>query len=109
MTAIQGSLAALEHKIEAVFIDVNLLRDALRNVADKVTTAEATIKTLQGKVSSLKQQMVRMSTLSGELERRLENAEGKLCCSNIYVLGFSERAKDSSAESFLEYWMRKEL
>ncbi|KAJ1170688.1 hypothetical protein NDU88_002561 [Pleurodeles waltl] len=53
LAAIHESRTALEHKIEAVYIDGNLLRADLRKVAEKMTHAEDNIETLQGKFLAL--------------------------------------------------------
>ncbi|KAJ1113822.1 hypothetical protein NDU88_002063 [Pleurodeles waltl] len=56
MNAIQGLRSALEEQIETVSIDPNLLQADLRNVSEKVNTAETNIGTLQGNMASLKKQ-----------------------------------------------------
>ncbi|KAJ1191071.1 hypothetical protein NDU88_000388 [Pleurodeles waltl] len=47
LAAIQEPRTALKQKIEAISVDIKLLRADLRKVADKVTTAEGN-KGLQG-------------------------------------------------------------
>ncbi|KAJ1109385.1 hypothetical protein NDU88_006746 [Pleurodeles waltl] len=47
LAAIQGSCVVLQGKIEAVAVEVNLLRMDLRKVSDKVKVAEGSIVDLQ--------------------------------------------------------------
>ncbi|KAJ1111961.1 hypothetical protein NDU88_000233 [Pleurodeles waltl] len=74
--SIQGCRTALEHKIETLSIEVNLLRADLHKVSDKVTTAEGNIVELQVETVTLKKQMAQLTTSARELERRAEYGEG---------------------------------
>lgn len=109
LAAINGSRTVLETKIEALSIDVNLLRIDLRKVADKVEMAESNITELQGEVTVLKQQMAQMTTATAELELRMEDAEGCSFRSIIRVLGFPEKVEGTAPEQFPENWVRVEL
>lgn len=61
---------------------------------------------LQGEVASLKQQVSQLTSTTGALERRAEEAEGRARRSNIRVLGIPERAEEDNAKRFLERWIR---
>ncbi|KAJ1089349.1 hypothetical protein NDU88_002500 [Pleurodeles waltl] len=102
LASIQGSRVALEGKIEAVAVEVNLLRADLRKVSDKVKAAEGTISELQSEVGTLRTQMAQATSTVGRLEARLEDAEGSSQRNNIRLLGFPEHAEGSAIESFVE-------
>ncbi|KAJ1216428.1 hypothetical protein NDU88_004030 [Pleurodeles waltl] len=69
LAAIHGARFALEHRIEAMAIDFNLIWANLQKVSDKVTAAESNISELQTEMKSIKQQMVQLKMDSLELER----------------------------------------
>ncbi|KAJ1138090.1 hypothetical protein NDU88_004481 [Pleurodeles waltl] len=73
LVGIQGFRMALEGHIANVFIDMNLLRADLCNVADKVLEAETYITSLQAEVKQLKQQMTHITLLMTALEDRAED------------------------------------
>ncbi|KAJ1135660.1 hypothetical protein NDU88_002098 [Pleurodeles waltl] len=108
MNAIQGLRSALEQQIETVSIDLNLLRADLRKVSEKVNTAETTIGSLQGGMTSLKKQMTAVRTEVDELGRRAEDEEAGSRRSSIWVLGFPDKSEGTAMERFLEGWIRDE-
>ncbi|KAJ1192470.1 hypothetical protein NDU88_001777 [Pleurodeles waltl] len=91
---------ALEGKIETVGVEVKLLRTDLRKVADKVKVAEGSIVELQTEVGVLWKQMAQANTAVRQLEVRLGDAE------QTRLLGFPKRAEGSTAETFVENWIR---
>ncbi|KAJ1170444.1 hypothetical protein NDU88_002321 [Pleurodeles waltl] len=105
LAAVQGSRVVLEGKIEAVAVEVNLLRTDLRKVSDKVKVAEGSIVDLQAEVNTLRKQMAQVTSTVGMLEARLEDSEGRSCTNNVRLLGFPERAESSTAEGFVERWI----
>ena len=106
MAAITGSRDALETRIEGVSIEVNLLRDDLRKMSDKVHSAEGNIDTLKLEVASLKKQVSQMQQTSETLAYRVEDAEGRARLNNLRFLGFPERSEGQDTETFMENWIR---
>ncbi|KAJ1157271.1 hypothetical protein NDU88_009986 [Pleurodeles waltl] len=109
LAAIQGSRVALEGKIETVAVEVNVLREDLRKVSDKVKVAEGLIVELQAEVGTLCKQMAQASSTVDRLEARLEDAEGRSRRNNIGLLGFLVRAEGAMAETFVENWIKDVL
>ncbi|KAJ1207256.1 hypothetical protein NDU88_002648 [Pleurodeles waltl] len=68
----------------------------MRKVPDKVTTDEGNIAELQGEVSPPKRQIAQITTVTGELERRAEDAQSCFCCSNICILGVAQKGESGS-------------
>ncbi|KAJ1131657.1 hypothetical protein NDU88_009992 [Pleurodeles waltl] len=77
LAAIRGSRVAFEGKIETVAVEVNLLQADLWKVSDKVKVAEGSILELQTEVGALPKQMSQVTSKAGEMEVRLEDAEGR--------------------------------
>ncbi|KAJ1152098.1 hypothetical protein NDU88_004875 [Pleurodeles waltl] len=67
LVAIQGTRVALEEKIEAVALEVNLLCTDLRKVSDKVMVVDGSIVELPNEVTTLKKQLAQVTSKSGAL------------------------------------------
>ncbi|KAJ1211147.1 hypothetical protein NDU88_006508 [Pleurodeles waltl] len=91
--------------MEAVAVEVNLLRTDLRKVSHKVKVVEGSNVDLQTEVSTLRKQMAQVTSMVGMLEARLEDSEGRSRRNNRRLLGFPTRAEGSSAEGSVERWI----
>ncbi|KAJ1201622.1 hypothetical protein NDU88_005428 [Pleurodeles waltl] len=106
LAAIQGSRVALGGKIETVAVNVILLLADLRKVSKVV---EGSVVELQTEVRALHEQIVQANSTVGQLEAKLEDAEGRSQQNNVRLLGFPEHAEGSAVESFVESWIRDVL
>ena len=89
-------------KIDAVAIDVNLLRMDLRKAVDRVTEAEGSVLELKQEVKDLKETVSKLSKMSDLLENRAEDAEGRSRSNFLCFVEFPERVAGQSAKLFLE-------
>ncbi|KAJ1102247.1 hypothetical protein NDU88_007299 [Pleurodeles waltl] len=83
MKAIQSLKGTIESKIDALTIDVNLLRADLRKVTDKVTTAESKINRLQAVTKRLENQVQELTKQHTAVAAKLEDKEGRSHRNNI--------------------------
>ena len=87
-------------------MEVSLVRQDLRNVVDRVTETEERISSLENNVKDLQATVQSLSTKTGVLEYRAEDAESRARRNNIRLTGFPEEAEGSNCESFLEDWFK---
>ncbi|KAJ1171176.1 hypothetical protein NDU88_003046 [Pleurodeles waltl] len=105
LVAIQGSREALEWKIESVAVKCSLLQAGLRKVSDRVHITEGSISEIRMEVDTLRRQMAEVTSRAGTLEDRVNDTEGRSHSNNIRLIGFPERAEESSVEAFVEHWV----
>ena len=108
LAAITASREVLEQKIQAVVIDVNLLRADQSKLADKVKDTETSLKEIQPVVAhndSLTKGLVNKVEI---LERKMEDLEGRSRRSNIRVIGIPEGVRGDMMD-YLEEWLQTEV
>ncbi|KAJ1158341.1 hypothetical protein NDU88_011032 [Pleurodeles waltl] len=93
MAAISDLKQTLEPKLDAVTIDVSLLRLNLQKMADKVNKAETHIQALQSSSKRLEEHVQLLTKQRNIMEARLEDQEGRARRNNIRVVGVPERAE----------------
>ncbi|KAJ1138525.1 hypothetical protein NDU88_004906 [Pleurodeles waltl] len=76
MAAIQDLKTSLEPKLDAITIDVTLLRADLHKMSNKVTSAELHINLLQSTSKKLGQQIQSLTHQQEIMAARLEDQEG---------------------------------
>ncbi|KAJ1134398.1 hypothetical protein NDU88_000850 [Pleurodeles waltl] len=93
MDSIQALRNNIEPKIDAVTLEVNLLRADPHKVTDRVTTAEGQINGLQAVNKQIEKQVQDLTKKQAEVEAKLEDQEGRACCNNIRITGVPEGAE----------------
>ncbi|KAJ1161275.1 hypothetical protein NDU88_001762 [Pleurodeles waltl] len=74
---------AVQEKITAMAVDVNLLRTYLRAVAERSIDTEQRVTTMQTDLDTLKATVATLGVRSLRLEARVEDVEGRSCrCRN---------------------------
>ncbi|KAJ1120456.1 hypothetical protein NDU88_008623 [Pleurodeles waltl] len=95
----------LSLQIAAIAVDVNLLRDDLRVVAERLVATELKVTCMQSDVDTLKASVAILEGTTHKLEARVEDAEDRARrCS-----GLPRRSRGANVEAFLEDWIRKSL
>ncbi|KAJ1142285.1 hypothetical protein NDU88_008612 [Pleurodeles waltl] len=101
MVAIQDLKNSLEPKLDAVTVDVKLLRADFCKMSEKVTSAELHINLLQSTSKKLEDQFQYLTKQQALMAARLEDLEGRRR-NNIQVVGVPEGAEGPSMDLFLE-------
>ncbi|KAJ1103192.1 hypothetical protein NDU88_000619 [Pleurodeles waltl] len=102
MAAIQDLKGLLEPTLDAVTMDVTLLKADLKKVAEKVTNAETDIAHLQSTSKRLGDQVQFLTAEHERIVARFEDQEGRAWRNNFRVVGVPEGVKGPSVELFLE-------
>ena len=106
LKAIKDSKDAVERKVEEVRVDVSLLRQDLRGVADRVTEAEARISTAEDEIIQLRTQVNQLIKSSAILEDRAEDAENRSRRNNLRLVGIPEGIDTQDMTQLIEDWFR---
>ena len=109
LAAINASRESLEHKIETVIIDVNLLRADQQKIADRVKSTETQILDIQPTVESNTTQLQEIRDKIKQMEKRVEELEGRDRRSNIRVIGMTEGMEGTNMIRYLDDWIRREV
>ncbi|KAJ1180096.1 hypothetical protein NDU88_005320 [Pleurodeles waltl] len=104
--SLEQARTSLEAKIDKVDSDLVLLHADHRNLVDKTGTIEARVDELTPVMSRLESTMGGVLARASELERRVEDAEGRTRRNNIRVIGLPEGAEGRDAEAYSESWLR---
>ncbi|KAJ1205666.1 hypothetical protein NDU88_001094 [Pleurodeles waltl] len=78
LAAIESSWHAMQTQIEAIAVDVNLLRADLRVVAERSVATEKQVTCLQSDMDTLKASVGILEAKTYKLETRVEDAEGRV-------------------------------
>ena len=105
LAAIRDTKCALEAKIDTVALDVGLLREDHKKLADRVSEIEFTHSTVRPSVQQLQKEVKNITVDIETLQRRAEEAEGHSRRSNVRFMGFPERVEGNNADLFLENWL----
>ncbi|KAJ1109724.1 hypothetical protein NDU88_007084 [Pleurodeles waltl] len=76
LAAIESSSHAMQTQIAAIAVDVNLLRDDLRVVAERSVATEQQVTCMQSDMDTLKASVAILKAKTRKLEARVEDAEG---------------------------------
>ena len=106
LKAIKESKDAVERKVEEVRVDVSLLRQDLRGVADRVTEAETRISTAEDEITQLRIQVNQLLKSSVILEERAEDAENRSRRNNLRLVGIPEGIDTLDMAQLVEDWFR---
>ena len=109
LEAITASKEALEHKIESVVMDVNILRTEHKKVAEKVKANDIQLEELKPEVGANAMHIRGLTERLETVERRMEELEGRDRRSNIRLIGLPEEIEGQNMVSYLEDWLRKEV
>ncbi|KAJ1117917.1 hypothetical protein NDU88_006113 [Pleurodeles waltl] len=104
--SLERAHTSLEAKIDKVASDLVLLHADHRKLADKTGTIEARVDELTPVASRLESTVGDTLTRVAELERRVEDAEGRTRRNNIRVVGLPEGAEGRDAVAYSESWLR---
>ncbi|KAJ1198767.1 hypothetical protein NDU88_002606 [Pleurodeles waltl] len=96
LQAIIDTKSSIEGKIDAVVMEVTLLR------ADHRNNTELALKTVQPEVASMRTKIQQMEMELMQLQRIAEDAEGRYRRNIIRFLGIPEQTESPNAEEFLE-------
>ena len=105
LAAIHSSRETLEGGIGEVRSEDTLIRQALRNVTDRVTAAETRISNLEDTVSTFRKEASREQVRLREVAWRGDDTEKRACHNNLRFVGFPEGAERSNCRDFLESWL----
>ncbi|KAJ1208126.1 hypothetical protein NDU88_003515 [Pleurodeles waltl] len=109
LATIEASSANFQAKIDSVSMDVNLLHADLHKVAKSLLETEQYDTKLQEEVQALQTKVTTLTAQMYGLEMRAEDSGGHSQRCNLQFVGFSEGAKRTTPELFLEQWLRKTL
>ncbi|KAJ1109245.1 hypothetical protein NDU88_006608 [Pleurodeles waltl] len=109
MAAIWDLKNSLEPKLDAVTVDVNLLRANLQKMSKKVSSAELCINLLQSMSKNVEEQVQYLTKHHTLMAARLEDQEDRARRNNIRVVGVHEGAEGLSVDFFLEDLIVKTL
>ncbi|KAJ1117173.1 hypothetical protein NDU88_005373 [Pleurodeles waltl] len=99
---LQDSFAPLEPKLDAVQIDVNLVKADMSKIATKVAVAETHIDGLLATTKRLEEQVRSLTKKSSVMQARLEDQEGRSRRNNVRVMGVTEGIEGPSTDLFVE-------
>ncbi|KAJ1170372.1 hypothetical protein NDU88_002249 [Pleurodeles waltl] len=102
MTAIQDLRGSLEPRLDAVTVDVTLLRADLKIVTEMVTDAETDIVRLQSTSKRLEDQVQFLTAEHKRIVALLENQEGSARRNNIRVVRVPEGIEGPSVRLYVE-------
>ena len=109
LQAIQDTKSSLESKIDAITLDVGLLRADHRKLVSRVASVETNLSELQPTTRDLQHTVKRLATEVHVLQRRAEDAEGRSRRNNVRFMGFAEGSETHNMELFLETWLTEEV
>ncbi|KAJ1160191.1 hypothetical protein NDU88_000693 [Pleurodeles waltl] len=92
MASIWDLKNSLEPKLDAVTVDVNLLRDDLHKMSEKVKSGESYINLLHSTSKKLGEQVQYLTKQQKLMVARLEEQEGRARRNNIRVVGVPKGA-----------------
>ncbi|KAJ1166004.1 hypothetical protein NDU88_006416 [Pleurodeles waltl] len=92
----------IEPKIDAVTLNVNLLRVDLHKVTDKVTTAEGQITRLPPITKRLEKKVQDLTKKQSKVASKMEDQEDRAHRNNIWITGVLEGAEGNKIELFVE-------
>ncbi|KAJ1153445.1 hypothetical protein NDU88_006204 [Pleurodeles waltl] len=90
LSAIQASRGALEERMGEVHSEVSLLRQDLRKVAERVTSAESPISEMEDTVRDIRKAVSKTKVINKDVMWRLEDAENRAQRNNLRFVGFAE-------------------
>ncbi|KAJ1189179.1 hypothetical protein NDU88_005930 [Pleurodeles waltl] len=77
MHAVLETRTSLEGKIDSIAAEVNILRVKHRKLAEKVTTTESALESVQPDISEMKTKLRHLETEVMQLQKQAEDAEGR--------------------------------
>ncbi|KAJ1108057.1 hypothetical protein NDU88_005441 [Pleurodeles waltl] len=107
MAAISDLKQTLEPKLDAVTIDVSLVRADFKKLTEKATRAETHIQALKSMSKRLEEHVQLLAKLQKAMEARLEDMKGET--NNIRLVGVPEGAEGPSVDLFQEDLILNEL
>ncbi|KAJ1204818.1 hypothetical protein NDU88_000256 [Pleurodeles waltl] len=102
MMAIKDLKGTLEPKLDAVTIDIALLRADYQKLSEKDTSTESTVSSLQNTTKPLEEKVDKLEKAHIQMEACLEDQEGRVCRNNIRIMWVPEKAEGPSVELFVE-------
>ncbi|KAJ1204115.1 hypothetical protein NDU88_007896 [Pleurodeles waltl] len=109
MAAIHDLKGYLEPRLNAVAVDVGLLRADLQKVSEKISTAETDIAHLQSTSKALEEQVQFLMAEHGRMAARLEDQVEWARRNNIRVIRVPEGAEGRSVKLFVETLITDDL
>ncbi|XP_078503510.1 uncharacterized protein LOC144762241 [Lissotriton helveticus] len=94
MNAITCVKTSLEHKMDTITIEVNLLQADLIELNEKVKQVELTTSSLVGDVRQLQGEIHDLQSFGKTTELKLDDYEGRLRCSNLRIQVYQKRLRD---------------
>ncbi|KAJ1108296.1 hypothetical protein NDU88_005672 [Pleurodeles waltl] len=88
LAAIESSRHAMQTHIATIAVDVNLLRDDLRVVAERLVATEKQVTCLQSEMHMQKTSVAILEAKTHKLEARVEDAKGRARRRNLRIVGF---------------------
>ena len=109
MIAIQSIKSTLETKMDAMAIDLNLLRTDLGKTRDKANEVEKQVQEVTKEAVSSKQRIARLEQVTFTMAKKLEDLEGRSRRSNIRITGVPEKEEGRDVEEFVESLIKQGL
>ena len=102
MIAIQSIKSTLETKMDAMAIDLTLLRTDLGKTRDKANEVEKQVQEVTKEAVSSKQRIARLEQVTFTMAKKLEDLEGRSRRNNLRITGVPEKEEGRDVEAFVE-------
>ena len=102
LNAIEHTRERLETKTDEVTVDLSILRDDHKKLAERVTRNESAVGGLQPTVKDTQTQLAELTDHVRYLEGRAEDAEGRARRNNLRIVGLPEGVEGRDPLLYLE-------
>ncbi|KAJ1194174.1 hypothetical protein NDU88_003469 [Pleurodeles waltl] len=93
------------NRVDAVAVEVGLLREDHKKLSARVANTESELKDLRPSLTELEEKVSSLTGKVRELERRAEYSEGWSRRNNIRIVGFPKGAEGLDPITFFETWL----
>ncbi|KAJ1096781.1 hypothetical protein NDU88_001912 [Pleurodeles waltl] len=95
---------SLEPKIDALQIDVGLMRGDHKKIKERVEIIKSTVASNRPTVKDTEPQIQTLEPEVEELRKRIEDLEGRCRRNNVWLAELPEYVEDPSMELYLDEW-----
>lgn len=100
MEAIAEIKTSLEHKMDSISIEMNLIRADLTKTNEKIKHLDIQTSSLTDVVTQLQREVTDLKTSHMITERKLDDYDGRLRRNNLRILGVPENAEGLTPDLF---------
>ncbi|KAJ1154163.1 hypothetical protein NDU88_006917 [Pleurodeles waltl] len=109
MQAITSSRESLEHKIDTLALDLGLLREDQRRLAERVAMTEKTVSEIRPQMKLTVDRVAALEKQVGTLVACAEDAENRPRRNNIRIVGLPETNEQQKLSEYLKKWIQEEV